>query len=313
MEQPAVQDDDEQEQGPCWSKLPAAAMLLVLEHVSSLDDLVSVGQTCQSWRAVAKMVSVWKSRNLLYSHMWEFLRDLDLPRHNALRHRDARPFTRIIRFAPALNWVRTGEVMLPAARKALCESKIKFFGVELNGRLAWSAKFLGMKEDGLEEVTLINPSLNCLVAALRCKDLRSLQFKFSQDAKYQCPSLPSDTPIERVKPLKGLISSGGPFTAALSTLVQRFGSTLEEVHVACLPSAAALAACPRLRTLGVNLDPASAKDKKELLAGLQGKKLDFIGFKEVNSWDRHDKKLCEAFRKELKKFTSGEVLCRMCA
>ncbi|XP_034240691.1 uncharacterized protein LOC117644961 isoform X2 [Thrips palmi] len=295
-----------------WSELPARALEKTLSLLCA-SDVVSAGQTCRSWRAAAKEPGVWQERDLAYSTVYELMVFMDWPLSNGLRHRDARTFVRVVRFAPCLHWLKTAEVMLPAARKALTNSNIKLFGIEVNGRLAWPAKLLSQKEEGLQEVTLVNPNMGCLLAALRCRDLRSLKMKFCQDKKYTCPVLSKDVRIERQNPLKGLVCDGGAFPEAVSSLMERFGDTLEEVYVSCLPSSAALARCTGLRSLGVNLAPASPEDREQLLAGLHGKQLDFIVFKAVKDWDRHPKEGCKAFRQQLQKFVRSDVRCKMCA
>lgn len=307
-------DEDGHHEGVArWSELPSTALERVLAHLAAHDDVVSAGQTCRSWRAVAKLPLVWRHRACVYSTVYEMLSRMDLPLSRGLRHRDARPFVRIVRFAPCLGWLRTAEVMLPIARKALTHSSVEIAGVELNGRLVWPAKFLAQKEEGLKEVTLLNPNMACLLAALRCRDLRSFEIKFCRDDKYSCPVLSLDVPVERRTPLKGLMSSGATFPEAISRLVERFADSLEDLHVSCLPSSAALARCTRLKSLGVHLDPASEQDRRELLAGLRGKKLNYIGFKEAKMSDRHSRDACLAFRKLLQPFVLENVLCRICA
>ncbi|XP_034232772.1 uncharacterized protein LOC117640402 isoform X1 [Thrips palmi] len=306
----AVSDDEKAM--VCWSALPSVALEQVFGHLGMMD-VVSAGQTCRSWRTTAMQPAVWKDGRLLYSWVFEDRVSKDLPRTYSLRHRNARDFVRIVRFAPRLHWLKTADIMLPAARKALTHSKLKLFGLGLNGRLAWSAKLLAQKQDGLEQVTLRNPDVACLLAALRCRDMLSLKLEFSRDEKYSCPVLLPGVPVQREKPLKALITDGGEFPEAVSMLVERFADTLEGLHVSCLPSSAALSRCTRLRTLGVNPDPGSARDRSELLAGLRGKKLRFIGFKGVNEWVGHSKEDCLAFREELKQFVWEGVYCRQCA
>ena len=75
--------------------------------------------------------------------------------------------------------------------------------------MAWSAKLLSQKEEGLEEITLRNPTVHCLLAALRCRDMKSLKIEFCPDEKYSCPVLLPSVPVQRQQPLKALITDGG--------------------------------------------------------------------------------------------------------
>lgn len=62
--------------------------------------------------------------------------------------------------------------------------------MEINGRLGWQSDFI-RRQPTLEEVTVVNPSLDCLQTIMKLPNLRSVKIEFEREKGYEVPVLPA--------------------------------------------------------------------------------------------------------------------------
>ncbi|XP_034236462.1 uncharacterized protein LOC117642404 [Thrips palmi] len=298
-----------------WSDLPAKLLMTTLNMLGN-EDVVSAGQSCRRWRAVAKQHSVWSRRQLSY----------DLPPAADKKFQDwhggAKAFARTIRFAPCLGRVSCAKTLKAGARKAIAtQSNCQVKSAELNGQLQWTEKYIS-RQTSLVDLTLLNPTAQALQTALAQPQLGSLAVSYERDttkekyqqkyahgfgsaAKYQVPAVPSGTKGS----LKKLVCHAGVRHAAVQALVLANAATLEEVGAHCLPMAA-LQKCAALRRLMVKLNPASASDQDKIRQLARGAALEYVAFIGTRS---HAKPSCAALRASLRKQVRGcTVVCSAC-
>ncbi|KAJ1532380.1 hypothetical protein ONE63_000980 [Megalurothrips usitatus] len=135
-----------------WPRLPSVVLSQVLALLSD-EDVVSVGQTCRPWRRAALHPDVWRRRALDYWPTDPRSRVVvgRHPNYGGRWHRNARRFSRVIRFAPCLDTLRCNHGMLPAARKAVfTQSKCQPSALEINGSLVSALKYIKKWGEGLK-------------------------------------------------------------------------------------------------------------------------------------------------------------------
>ncbi|XP_034230818.1 uncharacterized protein LOC117639350 [Thrips palmi] len=301
-----------------WSALPHHLLTKIFSMVGN-EDVISAGQSCRSWRAAAKLPSVWHRRQLSY----------DLPAGSKKFrnwHSGARQFARTIRFAPCLARVSCPKSLKDAARTAIAtRSTCEVKSAELNGQLQWTQKYI-LRQKTLEDLLLLNPNVQALKTALALPQLHSLAVSYERDVtkekyqrrnmgmlwdpsadgpRYQVPAVPSGTKGH----LKKLLCHSGVGPAAVNSLVLANTATLEEVGVHCLPLEALLC-CSKLRRLMVKVNPAYAPDQVKMRQLLKSRPVDYVAFVGTRS---HARATCSSLRDALRKLAPGcTVVCSAC-
>ncbi|KAE8739855.1 hypothetical protein FOCC_FOCC014642 [Frankliniella occidentalis] len=288
------------------------------------QDVISVGQTCRSWRSAARHENVWRTRTVEYqlTEGDRRLHPLYLVNGAWGKHANAQEFSRTVRFAPCLAMIRCNNGMSPAARKAVFrESQCKPRGLEVNGGLVSALKYINRWSHCLENVTLLNPSMECLKTVVSLPNLTSLTIRHGADwnNQYVVP----DFPFRECAPsttLKHLTFLRRVPENAVNALVQAHASILEDLTVyatACLPQA--LSECTALQRLTVDMDPTGV-DGRRLRVLLQNRRERQSGpltQMTMCSLDVHDKNTCALFVASLR--TDGfvgaaaPVCCQSCA
>lgn len=309
-----------------WAALPLNILTEVYKWLDANVDVIAAGQTCQLWRAAAKLNSVWRERCLSYD-----VAAASASRPGSSRFQDwhagAKVFARTIRFAPCLARVSCAKSMKPAARSAIAtKSSCKVKSAVLNGQVKWTEKYISRQKSSLVQLTILNPSLDMLKTALGLPHLASLAVSYERDTtkeayqqragyfymggsppqRYQVPTLPGGTTGK----LKKLTCHPGVRPAAVEALVLANAATVEEVGVHCFPLEPLLR-CSRLRRLLVRLAPADAADQGRLRQLLEGRAqpLEYLAFLGTRS---HAKAPCKALRDSLRGRVQAEIVCQDC-